>query len=236
MALPMRGTLLNTATVALGGLAGLAVGSGISPEYKQVALSGLGLVVCLIAVRMFFQSKNAVIVVASIALGGILGTALHFTPALDALAEWTRGAFHGGATFNEALITTSVLFCVGPMTLLGCLQDGMEGKIELLAVKSTLDGISAFFFAATLGPGVIVTAIVVLVVQGAITLSATSLQRFAKDEVLIAEATASGGALMLGIGLGLLEIKKLPMANYVPAIVLAPAFASVARMWEQRKS
>jgi uncharacterized membrane protein YqgA involved in biofilm formation len=234
MQLPIRGTLLNTATVAIGAISGYFLGKGIPVEYRQAALNGLGLVVCLIGVKMFFESKNAIIVIAAMAVGGILGVLFHIAPGLAAFAEQIRLRFGGGGTFNEGLITTSVLFCVGPMTLLGCLQDGIEGKIELLAVKSTLDGISAFFFAAALGQGVIVTALIVLIVQGGLTLAARPLHRFAKDEALIAEATAVGGALMLGIGLGLLNIAKLSMETYLPALVLAPLLVVLARRFERR--
>ena len=234
MRLPIRGTLLNTATVAVGATAGCALGKGIPTEYQQVALSGLGLVVCLIGVKMFLESKNAIVVIAAIACGGILGTMMHIAPGLAAFAEQVRTQFGGEGTFTEGLITASVLFCVGPMTLLGCLQDGIEGKIELLAVKSTLDGISSFFLAAALGRGVIVTAAVVLVVQGSLTLAARPLHRVAKDPELIAEATAVGGALMLGIGFSVLKIAKLSMETYTPALVLAPSFVAAARRIERK--
>ncbi len=227
--------MLNTATVAGGAAIGLAAGRFVPSDYKDVAISGLGLVVALIGVRMFLQSRNVVIVVASIALGGILGTLLGIAGGVEAFAEWSRQRLGGGGRFNEGLITTSVLFCVGPMTLLGCLQDGVEGKIELLAIKSTLDGIGAFFFAATLGVGVLVTAAVVLVVQGAITLAARPLQRLAADEDLMAEASAVGGALMLGIALGVLNLKQMKMEAYLPALVLAPCFARIARHLQTRK-
>jgi hypothetical protein len=121
------------------------------------------------------------------------------------------------------------------MTLLGCLQDGVEGKIELLSLKSTLDAISSFFFAAALGAGVLVSAAVVLVVQGCITLAAKPLQKIAKDEALIAETSAVGGALMLGIALGLLDVKKMRMETYLPALVLAPVFSWLAHRWGVRK-
>jgi len=234
MQLPIRGTLINTATVAIGALSGIFLGRGIPSDYQHVALNGLGLVVCLIGVKMFFQSKNAVIVIAAMAIGGILGAAMGIAPGLDHMAEFVRQRFGGGSTFNEGLITASVLFCVGPMTLLGCLQDGIEGKIELLAIKSTLDGIAAFFLAATLGNGVLVTALVVLVIQGLLTLAARRLQNLAQDEEVIAEASAVGGALMLGIGLGLLGIAKLSMATYLPSLALAPLFTVAARRFERR--
>jgi uncharacterized membrane protein YqgA involved in biofilm formation len=117
------------------------------------------------------------------------------------------------------------------MTLLGCLEDGLEGKTDLLKIKSTLDGVGAVFFAATLGPGVLVTAAIVLVVQGALTVSAQSLRSFAQDEVLVAEATAVGGIMMIATALGLLGIKSLPVANYLPALALAPAITATGRHW-----
>ncbi len=221
--------MLNTATVATGAIVGGLAGNVIPPGYHSIALNGLGLVTSLIGVRMFFQSKNAVVVVAAIALGGILGAALGISHMFYVFSEWARQHLGGGGTFNQTLIGTSVLFCVGPMTLLGCLQDGIEGKFEILALKSTLDGIAAIFFAAVDSKGVLATALVVLVVQGTLTLAARRLQKFAKDEHLIAEATAAGGALILATGLGLLEIKKMPVETYLPALILAPVFAAIAR-------
>lgn len=232
----MRGTLLNTATVAGGALLGLTIGKAIPATYQEVALHGLGLVTFGIGVKLFLQSKNIVAIAGAVAIGGLIGLALGFQAGLDGFAEWMRLHLGGEkGTFNEALITTSVLYCVGPMTLLGCLQDGLEGKIELLAIKSTMDGISAIFFAAALGPGVLATAAVVLVFQGALTLSAKPLKGFAKDMELVDEAGAAGGILMMAIALGLLELKKLGVASYLPALVLAPLFVMLARKWEVRR-
>jgi uncharacterized membrane protein YqgA involved in biofilm formation len=225
----MRGTLLNTATVAGGALIGLEAGKYIPPNFEKVVLDGLGLVVCLMGARMFAQSKNIVIVIASVALGGVIGAAIGIAPALSAFAEWTRARLGGGGRFNEGLVFTSVLFCVGPMTLLGCLQDGIEGNIELLAVKSTLDGIGSIFFAAAFGPAVLVTAAVVLVFQGALTLCARRLQNLAKDEEMLAEVTAVGGAVMLGIAFGLLDIKKVRMETYLPSLAIAPLILLATR-------
>ncbi len=231
----MRGTLLNTATVAIGAVAGMEASKLVPVSYKGVALDALGLVTCLIGVRMFFQSKNAAITVAAVVIGGIIGAAIGIPAALDNFAEWARHALGAGGSFNEALITSSVLFCVGPMTLLGCLQDGLEGKIELLSIKSTLDAFGAFFLAATLGVGVLVTAVVVLVFQGALTLAAKKLKNIAKDEDLILEASATGGVLLAGIGLGLLNLKHIRTETYLPAIVLAPLFSYLARKVSLRR-
>jgi len=232
----MRGTLLNTATVAVGGGFGMLVGSHVPPAYQEIAMSGIGLVVLGIGMKMFFQSKNVIIVLASIALGGVIGTLLGIAGGLEHLSEWLRQSLGGGSHFHEGLITCTVLFCVGPLTLLGCIQDGIEGNYELLAVKSTLDGISAFFFAAALGAGVLVSALLVLIIQGAITLFARNLKSLAKDDELINEASATGGILLLSTALGLLAIKSLPTANYLPAIILAPFFVVAARKLSRRSS
>jgi uncharacterized membrane protein YqgA involved in biofilm formation len=231
----MKGTLLNTATVAVGSFVGYEAGRFIPPSYGEVAITGLGLVVSMIGVRMFFQSKNPVISIAAIAVGGVVGELIGIAPGLTHFAEFVRSQVGGGKSFNEGLIATSVIFCVGPMTLLGCLQDALEGNIELLALKSTLDGISSIFFAATLGAGVLASALVVLIVQGSITLAARPLRRFVQDEELIAEATAVGGALMLGIGLSVLDIKKIHTETYLPALVFAPLFCAVARRWTRKQ-
>jgi uncharacterized membrane protein YqgA involved in biofilm formation len=231
----MRGTVLNTATVAAGASLGMLVGAHVPPSYQEVAMSGLALVVFGIGVKMFLQSKNAVVVLAAIALGGVLGTAMGISGGLENLSEWTRQRLGGGSHFNEGLITCSVLFCVGPLTLLGCIQDAIDGNIELLAVKSTLDGIGAFFFAAALGAGVLVSALFVLLFQGLLTLLARPLKAVAKDEDIIAAATGTGGILMMAIALGILSIKSLPTANYVPALILGPLFAVAARKITKRR-
>jgi hypothetical protein len=227
----MRGTLVNTAAVAGGALVGLAIGNRLPPSFQQIVIGGIGLVTFGIAARMFLQSRNPLIVAAAIAIGGVIGTALGLQAGLEAFAEWTKMTF-GGANpgrFSEAVITTSILFCVGPMTLLGCIQDAIEGKSDLLNLKSTLDGFGAIFFAAALGPGVLVTAGVVLVFQGLITLCARPLQALAQDEELMAELTAIGGPITFAIGLGLLDLKKIPTADYLPALIVAPLLVLAAR-------
>jgi uncharacterized membrane protein YqgA involved in biofilm formation len=225
----MRGTLLNTATVVGGSLVGLAAGNAIPATYQTTVMTGLGLVVLGIGLKMVLSSKNIVVVVAAISLGGILGMLLGIQAGLEGFAEWARVHFQGTGRFNEAIITTSILFCVGPMTLLGCLQDGLEGKYELLAIKSALDGIGSVFFAAALGPGVLVTAAVLLVVQGCLTLLAKRLSWLARDEEMLSEVTASGGVMMMAISLSLLDIRPIQAAVYLPALALAPLLVAGSR-------
>lgn len=225
----MKGTLLNTATVTAGSIIGLLIGKLLPKEAQDIALSGLGLVTIGIGIKMFLGSKNALIVAGSIAIGGILGLLLHIQYGLDHLAEWVKASVGGGGTFSEGLVAACVLFCVGPMTILGCIQDGLEGKSELLALKSTMDGVAAVFLAASLGYGVLFSAVFVLIVQGLITLAAKPLAFLRSDEALLAEFEGTGGPIMIAIGLSLLDLKKLPTANYLPALVLAPLTVLVSR-------
>jgi len=230
----MRGTLLNTATVVVGALIGLAVGKAIPPTYQTVVMTGLGLTVIGIGLKSFLGSRNVLIVTAAVALGGVLGLLIGIQAGLEGFAEWARHNLQGTGRFNEAILTTSILYCVGPMTLLGCIQDGLEGKIELLAIKSTLDGIGAIFFAAALGPGVLVTAAVILVFQGALTVLAKHLAPIAKDEDMLAEASAAGGVMMMAIGIGLLDVKPIQAAHYLPALFLAPLFVKLSRRLKRK--
>jgi uncharacterized protein len=220
---------LNFVAVLVGASLGLAVGTRLSPELQSVALSGLGLVTIGLGLKMFLQTRQVLVVAASVAIGGVIGKALGLDHGLDQLAEWARRQTGGGLGFNDGLITASVLFCVGPMTLLGCIQDALERRIDLLSVKSLMDLVAATFLAAvspSFGQGVLVSASVVLVVQSALTLLARPLEPVAKHPGLLAEATAAGGAILTGIGLGLLEIKRLPTVVFVPALLLAPLIAS----------
>lgn len=220
--LPLRGTLLNTLTVIVGSVIGLLAQSILDPRWQEIAITGIGIVTCVLGIKMALGSKNILIVVGSICLGGILGAMLGIDHGLQNFAEWARSQIGGGGSFNEGLLTASILYCVGPMTILGCLQDGLEGKIELLAIKSTLDGVASIFLAATLGIGVLVSAAVVFVVQGLITLLARPLAPIAKREGVIDEASATGGIMLIAVGLGLLGIKDVATELFLPALILAP--------------
>lgn len=215
---------MNAATVAFGAMLGLAFGALFSPDVSETVMAGLGLVVIGIGLKMMLETQNFVIVAAAIALGGVIGAVLGLQGGIVAFGDWAQTQFGGEnpGRFSEAVVVTTILFCAGPMTLLGCIQDGVEGKFEILAIKSTMDGFGAFFFAAAMGPGVLVTAGVILVFQGALTLAARPLQPIARDRDLLREGTAAGGAMLVAIGLGLLEVRSLPVANFLPALLVAP--------------
>jgi hypothetical protein len=139
----------------------------------------------------------------------------------------------GSATFSEAFVTSSLIFCVGPLTILGSIQNGISGDITFLAIKSMLDGFAAFAFAASLGWGVLVSSVTVLVYQGALSLIAWAAMSGvpSRDNPYIIEMTAAGGLIILGVGLRLLNIKELKLANYLPALAVAPAIVWVLEHW-----
>jgi uncharacterized protein len=157
---------------------------------------------------------------------------------LEKLGAWLEKRFArgeaGGANqenFIKGFLTASLVFCIGPMAILGSIQDGLSGNFELLAVKSTLDGFASLAFASSLGPGVAFAALPVLVYQGALTLLAHQLQPLMTDR-MIAEMTATGGVLLVGIAIsGLLELKKIRVGNFLPALVVAPLLVALLNWW-----
>ncbi|MBX3111943.1 MAG: DUF554 domain-containing protein [Fimbriimonadaceae bacterium] len=226
--LPVHGTLVNTASVAAGASLGLVAKSWLDPRLESVVVFGVGLCVMALGAKLFIKGSNVVLTVASVAVGGVLGVLAHVEQGFALVAEQARVFFGGQGTFSEGLITSSVLFCVGPMTLLGCLKDALEGDSELLIVKSWLDGITSVFLAAALGPGVLVSALVVLVAQGGVSLLARYLKPLADSPGVLDEVAAVGGVIVLAIGLGLTGIKKFPVETFLPALLVVPAWSAVA--------
>lgn len=225
--LPLRGTYLNTATVVAGSILGLWFGALLPADLQEVALIGIGLVTVGLGVKMFLRSENVLIVTIAIVIGGMLGRLMGVDVFLSGLGDRVQEMIGASGTFSEGLIAASILYCVGPMTILGCLQDGLERKIELLSVKSVLDGIASVFLAAALGLGVLFSAAVVLVVQGGLTLAAQPLEPVMKKGSVIAELSAAGGCIMMVIGLRFLGFGHLKPELFLPALILAPLISLV---------
>ena len=226
--LPGRGTILNTITVIVGSLIGLAIGNALPGDAQTLVQNSFGFITMLIGISMFLKGKNVLITLIAVALGGICGMVLGITAGLDWIAVQLKTFAPGESQFNEGLITATILYCIGPMTLLGCLQDALERKIELLSIKSMLDGITSIFFAATMGIGVLFSAIIVLVFQGLLTLLAGFLRPMAKKPEYLDEISAVGGVMMVSIGLGLAGIKNFPTEQLLPALFFAPGLVWVA--------
>ena len=223
------GTLLNTATVLAGAAIGLTLGRVIPASLQQTIRQAVGLFVAVYGIQLTFKTRNPLILLVSVLVGVVIGEALRLDDGVQALGRWAERRTHRGGEpgrVSLAFVTTSLLFCVGPLTILGSFLDGTKGDITVLAIKSTLDGVSSIVFAATLGWGVLLSAVSVLVVQGSLTLIAV-LAHTGLSDLQTAELTAAGGLIVLAIGLGLLEVKHIKVANFLPSLVVAPLLAMV---------
>jgi len=224
----MTGTLLNIATVLVGGLIGLLFGARIPERFKATVIAGMGLFTFAMGVKMFLETENPLIVLGALLIGGLLGEWARIEDGLRNLGAALERRFarddsaEGSARFIRGFLTASLLFCVGPMTILGSIQDGLTGNYELLAVKAVLDGFAALAFASTLGVGVLFSSLIILLYQGGISLLAGQLNAFVTD-AMMAEMTAAGGVLLMGLALSsLLEIKPIRVGNFLPALFFAP--------------
>jgi uncharacterized membrane protein YqgA involved in biofilm formation len=222
----MLGTLINVGTVLAGGSVGLFLHRALPQRFQRIVLQGLGLITLLLGLQMALKTANIFIILGSLLIGALLGEWWRLQDRLDVLGRWLEARFKRDDSdrFTEGFVTTSLLFCIGPMALLGSIQDGISGDYKTLAIKALMDGFAAMVFAAELGWGVLFSAMSVLVYQGGITLAAAPMQRFL-TAAMINEMTAVGGVIIVGIALLLLEIKRLPLANFLPALVLAPLLA-----------
>lgn len=233
----MTGTLINGATVLVGTLVGTLLGSRLPDRIRETLMHGLGLVTLVVGMAQGLEAfrpplsevtRGAVLVVlGSVLVGGVLGELLRIERGLDRAGEALKARFgRGQARFTEGFVVASLVFCVGPLTILGAIQDGLTGDYQLLAIKSLLDGFAALAFASVLGWGVGFSVITILVYQGALSLSASALAG-AFSDAMIAAMSAVGGVLILGIALRLLELREVRVANLLPALVLAPAAVAV---------
>ncbi|OQA47186.1 MAG: putative membrane protein YdfK [Chloroflexi bacterium ADurb.Bin325] len=230
----ITGTLLNVATVIIGGLLGVLIGNRLPEKMRQTVLHGLGLMTLIIGVSMAVSTQNVLIPLFSILIGGILGEALRIEDALERLGRWSEQRLGrlvaprdaDQPSLAQGFITASLVFCVGPMTILGSIQDGLMGDYTLLAVKSLMDGFAAMALAASLGAGVILSAGTIFGYQGALSLLAAlfgaALGGVTRESLWVVEMTATGGVVILGIAFILLDIKRIRVANLLPAVFIAP--------------
>ena len=226
----MIGVFANTVLVVVGSLLGLLLRRGIPQNIKRVIMIGLGLFTCVLGIKMGLEMERALVVVLSLVVGGVLGELLKIEGFLEGLGTKLKGVVkaHNDTSFAQGFVTASLLFCVGPMTILGSLQAGLENNPELLFVKSLMDGVSAIILCSTIGIGVIFSALIVLLYQGFLVLLAQQLQ-FLTDPLYLNDFTSVGGMLVFAIGLKLLDIKQLKVANFLPALVLVILFTFLFR-------
>jgi uncharacterized protein len=223
----MVGTLLNIATVIVGGIIGLLFGARIPDKLKETVIAGMGLFTGAMGLQMFLDTENPLIVLGALLIGTLLGEWWRIEDGLHRIGEFLERRFSreeddGSNKFVRGFLTASLLFCVGPMAILGSIQDGLTGDYNLLAVKSVLDGFASIAFASTLGVGVMFSTIIILIYQGGVSLLAGQLDAIVTPSMMN-ELTATGGVILTGLAISnLLEIKKIRVANMLPALAIAP--------------
>jgi hypothetical protein len=247
----MIGTLLNIATVLVGGTLGLIFGSRLPDRLRKTVIAGLGLFTLAYGLYNFLKTQNPLIVLGSLLVGALLGEWWKIEERLQNIGKWLESRFYRKQTarpeseardstmpspgstltpsrdFVRGFLTASLVFCVGPMTILGSIQDGLNGDYSLLAIKSVLDGFAALAFASTLGVGVLFSVLVILFFQGGISLLAAQLSTVVTTSMM-SEMTAVGGVLLLGIAISsLLEIKPIRVGNFLPSLALAPLVVTI---------
>jgi uncharacterized protein len=228
----MIGTFLNIATVLVGGFLGLQLGGRLPDRIRSTVIAGLGLFTLVFGIKMFLDTKNEIVVLGAILLGGLLGEWWRIEDGLQSLGGALEKRFAPGSgeqsnRFVRGFLTASLVFCVGPMTILGSIQNGLSGDYSILAVKAVLDGFAALAFASSLGIGVLFSTVIILVYQGGLTLLAGQVQS-AVTQPMMAEMNATGGVILIGIAISsLLEIKKIRVGNFIPALVIAPAIVAI---------
>ena len=233
----MTGTIINIVAVLVGGGLGLLFGSRLSDRLKQTVMAGLGLFTAVTGIKMFLETQNSLIVLGAILIGALLGEWWKIEDGLQKLGQWLEKRFNKTSAegteeleknrFVRGFLTASLLFCVGPMAILGSIQDGLSGNFSTLAIKSMLDCFAALAFASTLGVGVLFSVLVILVYQGGISLLAAQLNSLVTS-AMMAEMTAAGGVILVAIAVSsLLEIKRIRVGNFLPALVIAPLIVAI---------
>ncbi len=228
----MTGTIINIIAIFLGGTLGLLLGHRLSEKIRETVMHGLGLVTLLVGISMALTTQNMLIVMGSVLLGGVLGEWWRIEGGLESVGRWLENRFQPAddttpaRSLTRAFVTSSLIFCVGPLTVVGSILDGLTGNYQPLAVKSMLDGFASLAFGASLGVGVLFSTVTVLVYQGGLSLLAhffgANLTHISAETPAVIELSATGGVLIMGIGLLLLDIKRIRVGNFLPALFIAP--------------
>ena len=229
----MIGTLINFATVMIGGLLGLLIGSRLPERIKTIVVAAIGLITIVLGVAQAIKTENPLIPLLALVIGSIIGELVDIDRGINTLGDWLKKRFKRQGSehnFTLAFVLASLQFCVGPLTILGSINDGLSGNFSLLAIKAVLDGFSAIVFASTFGVGTLFAGATILIVQGGIALLAGVIKPLlisdphlgiaAQPRVI--ELAAVGGVILIGLALNILDIKRIKVANMLPALLLAP--------------
>ncbi len=234
------GTLVNIATVLLGSSLGLLLRGRLPTRIVVVVMQAIGLVTVFIGISNAFdlgrvtKPPGVIVGLVALALGGALGEWWRIEEGLEAAGKYLKARFKGQGRFTEGFVAASLLFCVGPLTLVGSIQNGLSGDASFLILKAALDGFSSLALSATFGFGVIFSALIVAVLQGGLSLGAglfTNLIPDPASDPRVFLVNGVGGLMILGLGLGLLEIKRLRVASLLPALALVVVFYYLGQLF-----
>lgn len=227
----ITGTLINALTVVFASLLGLAIGSRLSESIRGAIINVLGPAVLLIGISMALETKNVLIPTLSVVIGTAVGEVMGIEKALQSFGDKVERRL-GKGRFSEGFVAATLLYCVGPMAILGPIQEGLTGDMSVLMAKSLLDGVASVALASALGIGVAFSSISILVYQGFFALLAAQLSSVVTERI-IAEFTSTGGLLIMGIGINLLELRKLRVGNMLPALIFAPLIVAALQLTGQ---
>ena len=228
----MLGTIINSLAIIAGSIIGLLVKGGIPERVSDTIMKGLGLCVIYIGITGALKGENTIIIIICMAIGALIGELVDIDKRLNSLGEFieckinAKKSLNGNVSIAQGFVSSSLLFCVGAMAIVGSLESGLQGNYNTLFTKSILDGVSSIIFTATLGIGVVFSAIAVFLYQGAITICASLLSGVLSETVIIS-MTAVGSLLILGLGFNMLGVAKIKVANLLPAIFLPIIFGDL---------
>lgn len=230
----MIGTLINCAAIILGSALGLLLRRGMKDSIAKTVMQGIGLSVILIGLMGAVKTGNTLLVILSMAIGGVLGALFDIDSKMNRLGMWaqkklTRGDDENN-TFAKGFVTASLVYCVGAMAVVGALDSGIRGDHSTLIAKAMLDGVTAIVFSSSLGIGVMLSAVPVLVYQGAIALLGTAIAPMLSD-IVVTEMSAVGGLLIMAIGINMLLDKDIKVANLLPAILIPFLYYPIANLF-----
>lgn len=226
------GTLINVATIVGGTGAGLLLGGRLPERVRTTVLQAVGLAVVALGLSNALETRNLIFPLVAVVAGGIVGELLRIEDRLESAGERIRRrvergrAEDGPSSFVEGFVAATLLFCVGPLAILGSIDDGLNGNVDVLVVKAALDGLVSLIFASTLGWGVGFSALSVAIYQGTLTALAGQADSVLTDR-MTTELTAAGGLLIVGIGLRLLDIKAVRVASLLPALAIVPVLVAL---------
>ena len=227
----MLGTIVNTLSIIVGSLVGLLLRGGIPERYSQTIMHAIGLAVVLIGLKTALETHAILVVILSLVIGSVLGELLRIEDRLEQFGHWIGSRLSKESKgIARGFVSTSLLYCVGAMAIVGAMESGLTGNHQTLYAKSVLDGLGSILFASTLGIGVLFSAVSVFVYQGFITLTASFLKQFLLPDV-VSQMSAVGGLLIMAIGIGLLEIKKIRISNMLPAIFIPLAYQMLKHLY-----